>query len=570
MLKEVTKKEEVVTQTKRSIGKTLVEAGRLSSEELRQAEEEARQKNLSLDEVLIRNNFISQEERGVLLADQMGVLYVDLENYLVDPAAIALVSEAFAKKHSLVPLFRIGNTLTVAMANPQDVLVIDDLRQKTKCEIEPCYTTVGAIQNAIDQYYGVSGSLEELIKDIDREKLAQEAQRKGRTPEQIAEEAPIIKLVNMIVMQAIRDRASDIHVEPAETVLRIRYRIDGILHEIVTTPLELQPPIVSRIKILSKMDIAEKRIPQDGRFQMKSEGKEIDLRVSSFPTVYGENVVMRLLDRSNLLLSLEDIGFPTATLKNYNQLIHRPYGIILVTGPTGSGKTTTLYATLQAINTVAKNIVTIEDPVEYHLELVRQCQVNPKVGLTFANGLRSIVRQDPDIVMVGEIRDMETAEIAIHAALTGQLVFSTLHTNDAPSAVTRLVDMGIEPFLLSSSVVGVLAQRLVRIICLKCKASYTPPAELLKELNLPLNTLFYRGKGCSHCKNTGYRGRLGIFQLMLMTAEVRELILKNSSADQIRKEAHRAGMITLRDDGLDKARQGITTVEEVLRVTQEV
>ena len=557
-------------QAKQSIGKTLVASGRLSHEELKQAEEEARQKNLSLDEILIRNNLISEEERAALLADQMGVLYVDLENYLVDPQAIALVPESLATKSVLIPLFRIGNTLTVAMVNPQDVLVIDELRQKTRCDIEPCVATSKAIHNAIDQYYGVSGSLEEVIKEIDQEKLAQEAQKKGRTAEQIAEEAPIIKLVNMLIFQAMHDKASDIHIEPAETLLRIRYRIDGVLHQVATTPLELQPPITSRVKILSKMDIAEKRIPQDGRFQMKNEGKEIDLRVSTFPTVYGENVVMRLLDRATLLLKLEDVGFPQAMLKEYNQLIRRPYGIILVTGPTGSGKTTTLYATLQTINTVAKNIITVEDPVEYHLELIRQCQVSPKIGLTFANGLRSILRQDPDIVMVGEIRDVETAEIAIHAALTGQLVFSTLHTNDAPTAVTRLVDMGIEPFLISSSVIGVLAQRLVRVICAKCKFSYTPSPELLEEFHLKSGTVLYRGKGCSSCKNTGYRGRIGIFQLMLMHSEVRELVLKNSSADQIRKAALTSGMITLRDDGLDKARQGITTLEEVLRVTQEV
>ncbi|MFH1857363.1 MAG: ATPase, T2SS/T4P/T4SS family, partial [Candidatus Omnitrophota bacterium] len=481
-------------QLKKSIGQNLVASGRLTLEALQQADDEARQKNLSLDEILVRKNIITEEERGMLLAEQMGVLYVDLENYLIDAAAIALVPEALAKKHVLIPIFCIGNTLTVAMANPQDVVVIDDLRQKAKRDIEPCYATVSAISSAIDQYYGVSGSLEEIIKEIDKEVLTMEAQRKGRTAEQIAEEAPIIKLVNMLMMQAVRDRASDIHVEPAENVLRFRFRIDGILHEVATTPTDLQPAVVSRIKILSKMDIAEKRIPQDGRFQVKAEGKDIDLRISTFPTVYGENVVMRLLDRRNLLLSVNDLGFPKEMLGEFNHLIRRPYGIVLVTGPTSSGKTTTLYATLQEINSMTKNIITVEDPVEYHLELVRQCHVNPKIGLTFASGLRSILRQDPDIVMVGEIRDAETADIAIHAALTGQLVFSTLHTNDAPSAITRLVDMGIEPFLVSSTVIAVLAQRLVRIICPKCKISYEPPPELLKDLGLKEGTLLYRGK----------------------------------------------------------------------------
>ena len=558
-----------MTQIKRSIGLSLVEAGRLSQEELKAAEEEAQQKNLPLDELLVRKNLISSEERGALLADQMGVLFVDLENYLIDSKAIELVPESFAKQNHLIPIFRIGDTLTIAMADPQNVLIIDELRRTTKCEIEPCFATEGAIQNAIDQYYGMSGSLGELIKDIDKMELGIDAEKKEKTPEQLAEETPVIKLVNMLIMQAVRDRASDIHMEPAKDVLRIRYRIDGVLHEIATSPIELHPAVTSRVKILSRMDIAEKRVPQDGRFQMKTEGKEIDLRVSTFPTVYGENVVMRLLDRQSVLLGFEELGFAGAMLKEYQTLIRRPYGIILVTGPTGSGKTTTLYSTLQTINTIEKNIITIEDPVEYHLELIRQCHVNPKIGLTFASGLRSILRQDPDIVMVGEIRDLETAEIAIHAALTGHLVFSTLHTNDAPSAVTRLVDMGIEPFLISSSVMGVLAQRLVRVICSRCKFPYTPASDLLKMMALPPDTLLYKGKGCTHCKNTGYRGRIAIFQLMVMTPGIRDMVLKNASGDVIRQEAQKTGMRTLRDDGLDKACQGLTTLEEALRVTQE-
>lgn len=548
----------------------LVESGRLSAEELKEAEDEAQKKNITLDELLVRKNYITQEERGMLLAEQMGVLYVDLENYLIDLKVTTLIPEAFAKKHRLVPIFRIRDTLTIAMAEPQDILVIDELRLKTKCEIEPCLASEQAIENAINQYYSMTGSLGELIRGIDKEEFSEDAQKKERTLEQMAEETPVIKLVNMLIMQALRDRASDIHIEPEKDLLRIRYRIDGVLHEVAKSPMELHPAVSSRIKILSKMDIAEKRIPQDGRFQMKTEGKEIDLRVSTFPTVYGENVVMRLLDRANILLGFEDLGFQQPMLSEYEKLIHRPYGIILVTGPTGSGKTTTLYSTLQAINTIEKNIITVEDPVEYHLDLIRQCQVNAKVGLTFAAGLRSILRQDPDIVMVGEIRDQETAEIAIHAALTGHLVLSTLHTNDAPSAVTRLVDMGIEPFLVASSLIGVLAQRLVRVICPKCKSSYNPSAVLLKEMGLGPDTVLFKGKGCNHCKNTGYRGRLAIFQFMAMTSEIRDLVIKSSSADQIQKEARKTGMMSLREDGLNKAREGFTTIEEVLRVTQEV
>ena len=559
-----------MTQTKKSIGQSLVETGRLSPEALKAAEEEAQEKSLPLDELLVQKNLISQEERGMFLADQMGVLYVDLENYLIDPKAIALIPESFAKEKHLVPIFLIGGTLTIAMADPQNVLVVDELRRTTKCEIEPCFATEGAIQNAIDQYYGMSGSLGELINGIDKTELVVEAEKKEKTPEQLAEETPVIKLVNMLIMQAAKDRASDIHLEPTKDLLRVRYRIDGVLHEVATSPMNLHPAVTSRVKILSKMDIAEKRIPQDGRFQMKIEGKEIDLRVSSFPTVYGENIVMRLLDRRSVMIGFEELGFSGPMLKEYQQLIRRPYGIILVTGPTGSGKTTTLYSTLQTINSIEKNIITVEDPVEYHLELIRQCHVNPKIGLTFASGLRSILRQDPDIVMVGEIRDVETAEISIHAALTGQLVFSTLHTNDAPSAVTRLVDMGIEPFLISSSLVGVLAQRLVRVICPRCKLAYTPSSDLLKMMGFPPDALLYKGKGCNHCKNTGYRGRIAIFQLMVMTPGIREMVLKNASGDVIRQEAQKTGMTTLRDDGLDKARQGLTTLEEVLRVTQEV
>ncbi len=557
-----------VTKTK-SFGQLLVEEGRLTPEALKEAEEEARKKEISLDELLVRKSIITQEERGVMLAEQMGVLYVDLENYLIDSKVTSLVPEPFAKKNRLIPLFRIGNTLTVAMTDPRDVLVIDELRIKTKCEIEPCLALEGAIQNAIDQYYGMGGSLGDLIKEIDKDDLVEEVQKKEKTLEQLAEETPVIKLVNMLILQAVRDRASDIHIEPTKDLLRIRYRIDGVLYEVTSSPIELHPAVSSRIKILSRMDIAEKRIPQDGRFQMKAQGKDIDLRVSSFPTVYGENIVMRLLDRGSILLGFEDLGFSGDILKAYEKLIHRTFGIILVTGPTGSGKTTTLYSTLQTINSIEKNVLTIEDPVEYHLELIRQTQVNPKVGLTFATGLRSMLRQDPDIIMVGEIRDVETAEIAIHAALTGHLVFSTLHTNDAPATVTRLVDMGIEPYLISSSLIGVLAQRLVRLNCPKCKEAYTPSKELLSDFDLPPDTVLYRGRGCSHCKSSGYRGRVGIFQLMVVTPAIRDTILKTSSIDAIGREAQKIGMKTLRSAGLEKARQGLTTLEEVLRVTQE-
>ena len=389
--------------------------------------------------------------------------------------------------------------------------------------------------------------------------------------EGIVEEPAIIRLVNLIIMKAVKEKASDIHIEPEQEVLKARFRVDGMLHEAISLSKPLQAAVISRIKIMANLDIAERRAPQDGRFNIKMEGREIDVRVSCMPTLYGENVVMRLLDVSSALLKLEDMGFPKEVLEKYNKLITRPYGIILVTGPTGSGKTTTLYASLSKINTIEKNIVTVEDPIEYRLSGIRQTQVNPKVKLTFANGLRSLLRQDPDIIMVGEMRDLETAEMAIQAALTGHLVFSTLHTNDAPGAVTRMIDMGLEPFLISSSVAAVLAQRLLRTICPKCKEKYTPTKEALKDigLNEKEKIEFYRGKGCSKCANTGYKGRIGIFELMMLDEKIRNLIVAKTTLEEIRKQAVASGMITLKENGIGKIKEGLTTIEEVLRVTQE-
>jgi type II secretion system protein E len=387
-----------------------------------------------------------------------------------------------------------------------------------------------------------------------------------------AEDVPVVKVINLIIMQAVKDKASDIHIEPTEDMVRVRFRIDGILHETSTIPKNLQSIVASRIKILARMDIAESRKPQDGRIEFKIEKKALDLRVSSFPTIHGENIVMRILDKSSIVLGLEDLGFSKEDLKRYDKLIHSAYGIILVTGPTGSGKTTTLYSSLSTINSMDKNIITIEDPVEYELPLIRQTQVNLKAGISFATGLRSILRQDPNIIMVGEIRDKETADIAIQASLTGHLVFSTLHTNDAPSAVTRLIEMGIEPFLVSSSLIAILAQRLVRKICPACKEKYTPSTDVIKNLSAQKDSKemqFYKGKGCDDCKNTGYQGRVAIYELLVMTEEIRKLVVKKSSADEIKKKAIEEGMRALREDGLDKIRQGITTVEEVLRVTEE-
>jgi type IV pilus assembly protein PilB len=419
------------------------------------------------------------------------------------------------------------------------------------------------INQAIIQYYGVAGTLEEVLAAVSTPEAA-------AAPISAAEEAPITKLVNLVIAQAVDEKASDIHIEPEAKRTRIRYRIDGIMHEVSSPPSHLHNSIVSRIKVMSRMDIAETRVPQDGRFEFKFENRAIDVRVSTFPIIYGETVVMRLLDKEAMIFSLADLGFTEGNLAKFKEMYSRPYGIILVTGPTGSGKTTTLYATLQSINSPERNIVTVEDPVEYELAGIRQSQINPKAGLVFANALRSLLRQDPDIILVGEIRDLETSSVAIEAALTGHLVFSTLHTNDAPGALNRLVDMGVEPFLISSSVAGIIAQRLVRKICSNCKV----PQEVTKEVldhfaDLKDKKLtFYHGKGCKSCRNTGYRGRTGIFEMLTLNPEIQDLVMKKASSNQIKEVAVKVGMKTLREDGISKVIAGMTTLDEVLRVTQ--
>ena len=563
-----------MAKEKLSLGESLVAEGVITGEQLKKAEEESKRTNQRLIKALVRLGYIAEEDLVMFLSDKLSIPHIELSNYLIDPKIIELVPEALARKHELIPVLKIGNRLTCAMADPWNVFALDEIRSKTHLIIEPAAATEADIKKTLNEYYGTSGSMEDLIKSIDEDKLGV---GDGKEPDLkklqgIVEEPVVIKLVNMIMMKAIQERASDIHIEPEEDVLKTRFRVDGMLHEISTPPKHLQSAIISRLKIMADLNIAERRIPQDGRFTIKMEGKQIDVRISCVPTIYGENVVLRLLDASNAVLSLEGLGFSKDTLTKFNKLIHRPHGIILVTGPTGSGKTTTLYASLNKINTVEKNIITVEDPVEYKLPGIRQIQINNKVDLTFANGLRSILRQDPNIIMVGEMRDHETAEIAIQSALTGHLVFSTLHTNDAPGAVTRMIDMGIEPFLVSSSVIAVLAQRLVRIICPECKEKYTPAKEELKDLDI-LNerrtTIFCRGKGCPKCMGTGYKGRIGIYELMIPDDKIRNAVISKSSTDEIRKLALAAGMITLKEDGIRKIEEGITTVEEVLRVTEE-
>lgn len=545
----------------------------VSQEQIAKAKDEMAKTGLSMEKSLERLGYITEEDIVNALAESMHVPYVDLKNYLIDTDIIKYIPEDIARKHKVIPIFKIGDTLTVAMANPGDILVLDEIRMRSRIPIvDSVLSTEHSIQAAIDQYYGVAGDLTDVIKTIDRTRLPAmtSAEQNSKMLSKVAEEAPVVKLVNLIMLKAIKEKASDIHIEPEEDVVRVRYRIDGILHEVFTHPKHLQSVISSRIKILSKMDIAETRKPQDGRIGLKMENKMLDLRVSTFPTIHGENIVMRILDKSSAILNLTSLGFSESDFKDFDKLIRMPYGIILVTGPTGSGKTTTLYAALSSINSLEKNIITVEDPVEYEIPLIRQMQVNVKAGLTFASGLRSILRQDPDIVMVGEIRDKETADMAIQASLTGHLVFSTLHTNDSASAFTRLIDMGVEPFLASSSLIAVLAQRLVRVICQHCKQKYTPEAAVLKDLGLKDGTqVLYKGKGCESCKNTGYAGRIGIYELLRVTDSIKKLVVARTGSGDIKKAAIREGMKTLRDDGMDKLKRGITTVEELLRVTAE-
>jgi type IV pilus assembly protein PilB len=557
-------------RNKTSLAESLVGDGLLTKEQLAKAHAEEKRSGERLRKVIVRLGFVNEEDLVSFLSGKWDVPRIELSNQLINPAVIENIPEALARKYELIPILKIGKRLTCAMVDPLNIFALDEVRMKTGFTIEPAVATEQEIKKALNEYYGAKGTLKELVQSIDEKKLGiKEGQEVSvKELEGMVEEPVVIRLVNLIIMQALREGASDVHIQPEEDNLQIRFRVDGMLHESDAPPKHLHSAIVSRIKVLADLDIAERRKPQDGRFHLKMEGKETDIRVSCLPTIYGENVVMRLLDVSGSVPTLSQIGFSKEMLPKMEKVITRPHGIILVTGPTGSGKTTTLYAGLSQINTPEKNIITIENPVEYHVSGIRQIQVNAKVGLTFANGLRSILRQDPDVIMVGEIRDQETAEIAIQAALTGHLVFSTLHTNDAPSAVTRMIDMGVEPFMVSSTVVGILAQRLVRLICKDCQEDYAPEPETLRDLGLD-NKKLKRGKGCDKCMKTGFKGRIGIFELLIVDPKIRALINNKASLDEIRNQTKYQGMKSLKEDGLDKIRQGLTTPEEVLRVTHE-
>jgi type IV pilus assembly protein PilB len=561
------------------LGELLVREGLITPEQLRRALEEQRANGTRLGYNLVSLGFVSEADLTRVLARQYRVKAVDLSKIgEIDQKILKLVPAEIALKHLVLPLRRIGRTLTVAMANPTDLSVIDDLKFVTRYDIEPVVVGEYSLRKAVEKYYQAPDeSLSDLLKELDAEQvevLAEEEEEISISALQAQiEEAPVVRLINGILTDAVQKGASDIHIEPYEKEIRVRYRIDGALREVMRPPLKWKASLTARVKILADLNIAERRIPQDGRIKMKFGNRVIDFRVSTVPVLFGEKIVLRILDKSNLQLDLEKFGMEPKAKKDFMSAIFNPYGMVLVTGPTGSGKTTTLYSALQKINTEEVNIMTAEDPVEYNLRGINQVQVKPEIGLDFAACLRAFLRQDPNIILVGEIRDLETASIAIKAALTGHLVLSTLHTNDAAATVTRLVDMGIEPFNVASAVNLITAQRLVRRICRNCIQETTYPDDVLEAAGIPpekaKTMTFYKGAGCDACGGSGYRGRQGLYEVMPMSPTLRRMVLQGKSAAEIKEQAIAEGMLTLRMDGLIKVEKGITTLEEVLKETAD-
>ena len=552
------------------IGEILIGRGLLSREQLEETLKKQKETSKRLGEILVEDGVISQDQLNSALAERLGVESIGLEESDVDSLAATMIPEKLARRYGAIPFkFLDENTLQVAMVDPTNVFAIDDLRMMTGYDIKPAIATAEDIFNQISKVHRLGDAVDE--DDLNDEAEEDTTAQATADIRNVASEAPIIKLVNGVISQGVDDRASDIHFEPQEKELAIRYRVDGVLHEVMSVPKRMQAGVLSRLKVMADIDIAERRIPQDGRLGLSVGGQPIGTRVASIPTVYGAKIVLRLLDKSSVLLSLSDLGFSKLALKRYEGAFRKPYGAILVTGPTGSGKSTTLYATLNVLNSREKNIITVEDPVEYRLGGINQTQINAKAGLTFASGLRAILRSDPDIVMVGEIRDKETAQIAIESALTGHMVLSTLHTNDAPGALTRLTEMGIEPFLTASAIECVLAQRLARKLCPECKEEYKPTDEALRQNGFPdevigQNISLYRPTGCSRCNKTGYKGRLGLYEVMLISEAIERLTVERKSADEISRVAQAEGMVTLRSDGIEKVINGLTSMEEIGRV----
>jgi type IV pilus assembly protein PilB len=595
------------------LGEILVRENLLSAQQLREALDYQRNHGGRLGFNLVKMGLVSDDMITAVLSRQYGVPSVNLELFDIEPSVIRLIPQEVAQKYSVLPLSRVGASLTLAMVDPTNVFAMDDIKFMTGLNIEPVVVSEASVQEAIAKYYGSSREIElaamsepevevsglsrngnghsggithaDLVSldslDFDTEAaeglevIEDNEEIDLSTLSRMSEDAPVVRLVNVLMVDALRRGASDIHIEPYEKELRIRFRIDGVLYDVMHPPLKMRDAMISRLKIMSKLDISEKRLPQDGRIKIKvkvdSRSRELDFRVSTLPTLFGEKVVLRLLDKENLMLDMTKLGFEPESLVKFQRNISRPYGMVLVTGPTGSGKTNTLYSALQSLNTSETNIMTAEDPVEFNLAGVNQVQMKEQIGLNFAAALRSFLRQDPNIILVGEVRDFETAEIAIKAALTGHLVLSTLHTNDAPSTISRLMNMGIEPFLVATSVNLIQAQRLIRRICKDCKTEHPIPAEALLEVGFSADEVAqmktYKGRGCQTCNNTGYKGRVGLYETMEVTDDIRELILIGASALELRKKAIDDGMITLRESGLQKIRNGVTTIEEVVRET---
>jgi len=562
------------------LGEMLISAGLITEDQLTTALSEQKRVGGRLGTNLVRLGYLSEDEVLKFLEKQHHVPAVELSNFKLSQVLLEIIPSELAGKYACVPLERVGKVLTVAMVNPSDVFAIEDLRFTTGFEIKPVVATEAAIKKAIDQHYEAQGMLDEVMKDIGNEESEVEVMGKSDDEDEemtdlaaAVESAPVVKLVNSILLEAVQRRVSDVHIEPYEKELRVRYRIDGILHEVMRPPYRMRKAIISRLKIMAKLKIAEKRLPQDGRIKVRIKGRPVDLRVSTVPTLFGEKMALRVLDRAATSFELAALGFEKEPLADFVRSISNPYGIVLVTGPTGCGKTTTLYAALNKINSPDVNITTAEDPVEYSLLGINQVQMKEAVGLTFASALRSYLRQDPDIIMVGEIRDQETAEIAIRASLTGHLVLSSVHTNNAAATVTRLINMGVEPFLVASTINCVESQRLVRMICPNCKEPVKPNPALLKDVGIDPSEFegatLYKGKGCRECSNTGYKGRIGIFEVMTVSSGLRELILERVPTDDLSAAAAKEGMFTLRDAAVKRAKEGVTDLSEVIKETSE-
>ncbi|MFQ5452567.1 MAG: GspE/PulE family protein [Candidatus Zixiibacteriota bacterium] len=559
---------------RKKTGDLLVEKGHITSEQLDEALRIQKTSNKRLGEILVEKKYITEEDLIDTISERLSIPKIKIGTMVIDPLVIRFVNVDIARRYTLVPIFKIGNTLTLAMADPLNIIAIDEIKYLTNLNIKRCIATSEEIKDAIEQYYSVGDSLTQIMGN-GVEKHINTLSTLDNTPsfDESLSESPIIKLVNLIITKAVKEKASDIHIEPEENQLRIRYRIDGVMREEAAPPKSLQNEMLSRIKIAANLDVSEKRLPQDGRFMMSIDNRNIDLRISTLPTIHGEKIVIRILDRRNLLLTFKQLGISPRIEKRWKNIIHKPEGLILISGPTSSGKTSTLYATLQEVNSMEKNIITVEDPVEYSLPLIIQIQINEKAGLTFPSTLRSMLRQNPDIIMIGEIRDTETAQMAIRSSLTGHLVFSTIHTNDAPSAIARLLDMGIENYMVASAIKGVLAQRLIRVNCPECSESYIPIDSVLQRAGLSdlSDTMnFVHGVGCPQCRMTGFKGLIGIYEFIEINPIISELIIKNASINQIKEEARKFGYIPLFEMGLEKLTRGIISLEELLKETSNI